>query len=681
MNVYTNLLHFYAKNLRRSVFYIATILFGFIILISRFIVRQFDQFQVENYGGFIGETVIITQGLFLCYMVYFYKVFSDELKYGVQNFFVNSYSILLKKIGALVTIHVLVQLVVLLIQTLLLFIFYRIWSIPYSSFYIDSAIFLFYYMFIPILIGSLIGILIATILEKNKSSIVVILFVWVLLGPLNTELFREYFRSIPIGDIKSFWKLGVSNSEGVFISYKGFEISKVNFYKGIIFLLLNVSLILFTLLKWNKKSGVQLKVMISGVAAVICILLIGDRVLKANDNLLFSYADIDKEREYYTASLSDQISPIEQYQIDGYHIMLDFDEYYNAQVDIDISHLKDKDIYFTLYHGYEIKNVKDYMNRELDYQHVGDFVEIQLADENTERITFTYAIKASPVILFEKKNKYLPSYTSWIPTPGKTPLFYNDPIGGKLMTNIQSQDKDILYTMQIESSDEIQIKTNLNEVDQDKFEGISNGVTLIIGDFLSYETPEGIEVIYPNDWRDIRKDWTVFEETATLILAEGNAILGNEIIPTKLPKHLIFDSHQQISYLNNEFLILNLESLYSLSSPLTLQYLPQELLKVMTEDLMEDISEDAYSNWLDLSSMFIKFQVDLVQEEYTYYPDEYEYATAEEKSSIQFVYNRFFEIDPQQQRKFLKEWYQQLGLFDNDWSAVEKLMIEVGGNE
>ena len=684
VNIYVNLLGFYFKSLSRSIFYLVTILFGFFILISRFIVRQFDKFQLQNYGDFLGETGLITQGLILCYMVYFYKIFSEELKYGVQSFFVNSYSILLKKIGALLTVHVLIQLVILLIQILLIYIFYRVWSIPYSSFYIDSAIFLFNYMFIPLLIGSLLGILIATMLGRSKLSIVVILLVWVLLGPLNTELFRDYFRSIPIGDIKSFWQLGVSNSERVFISYNGFELSKMNFYKNIIFLILNFVFLLFVLLKWNTKSGVKLKVFISGIVAVIFVTVIGNQVLKSSDNMLFSYADYHTERDFYKEPFENKTFQIEPYQIEGYHIMLNFKEYYNAQVEIEISKPKSRELNFTLYHGYEMKSLKDNMNRELNYQHLGDYVEIQLVDENIESITFTYAIKASPSILFEKRNKYLPAYTSWIPTQGKKQLFYDDRIGNRLMTNVQSKNMDVKYSMKVEGTEGNPIITNLNEVDHNKFEGVSNGVTLLQGNFLSYETPEGIEVIYPNDWRNIRKDWTEFKKIATLILVEGNAILGDELIPTNLPKLIIFDSTQNISFISADSLIMNLDSLYSLSSPLTLQYLSQELLKVMTEH-MEGIEEDAYNNWLNLSSLFIRLQLDVESEGAffveAYYPEEYSYVSTEEKSSIKYVYNHFFELDLQQQREFLKEWYRQLSLIDNNWLAVEELMIEVGENK
>jgi hypothetical protein len=74
-----------------------------IMFIFRFVIRQNDLHGMTDYGNFVGEMTLIVQAVMLLFMVFFYKLFSDEYKFGANNLFIGSFRITLLKIDIIST--------------------------------------------------------------------------------------------------------------------------------------------------------------------------------------------------------------------------------------------------------------------------------------------------------------------------------------------------------------------------------------------------------------------------------------------------------------------------------------------------------------------------------------------------------------------------------------------------
>ncbi|OOP68733.1 hypothetical protein BWZ43_09090, partial [Heyndrickxia oleronia] len=101
MNIFLNLFLFYNKRLLKSFFYLGTMLFMVVMLFLRFFIDDNKAYDYMDYGSFVGEMMLIIQAVMLLFIVFFYRLFSDEYKFGANNLFVGSFRITLLKIAAL----------------------------------------------------------------------------------------------------------------------------------------------------------------------------------------------------------------------------------------------------------------------------------------------------------------------------------------------------------------------------------------------------------------------------------------------------------------------------------------------------------------------------------------------------------------------------------------------------
>ncbi len=71
MALFTRLSWFYAKQMGKSILYMGTYTFLLIMLMMRFLIRQYDSFGKTDYGNFVGEMTLIVQATMLLFMVFF----------------------------------------------------------------------------------------------------------------------------------------------------------------------------------------------------------------------------------------------------------------------------------------------------------------------------------------------------------------------------------------------------------------------------------------------------------------------------------------------------------------------------------------------------------------------------------------------------------------------------------
>jgi hypothetical protein len=130
---------------------------------------------MEEYGQLPGEIAMIVQMVSICYMVFFYRIHSNEMLYGVQSFFVDGYRIMLEKISAMFAAHFMWVAIMLVATYGMFMVIYFNVGIEPSTFYLSLLRFLIIYMFAPLVLSMLFGVFVAMLFGIKKSSFFVIL--------------------------------------------------------------------------------------------------------------------------------------------------------------------------------------------------------------------------------------------------------------------------------------------------------------------------------------------------------------------------------------------------------------------------------------------------------------------------------------------------------------------------
>lgn len=184
------LLLFYFKQIFKSKLYIGASVFFIGLLISRFIL--FFSNPLEEYGQLPSEVLMIVQMVSLFYIIFFYRIHSNEMLYGVQSFFVDGYRIMLEKISAMFVAHF-ICMGILLVTTYGMFaIIYLSVGIEPSTLYLSLFRFLLNYMFAPLILSMLFGVVVAMIFGIKKSSFFAILL---LILVIFIDLIYSFFQS------------------------------------------------------------------------------------------------------------------------------------------------------------------------------------------------------------------------------------------------------------------------------------------------------------------------------------------------------------------------------------------------------------------------------------------------------------------------------------------------------
>ncbi|MED3665812.1 ABC transporter permease, partial [Geobacillus kaustophilus] len=182
---------FYWKRLLKSKLYIGASFSFFLLLAVRFTLFFTDPYNMESYGDIPHEVFMLVQIVSLFYIVWFYLLYSNELRYGVSSWFADGYRILLEKMSALLAVHALYQGIMLMMSCGVFSIVYLFVGVEPSDLYLSLLRFLAVYQFGPLVLTVLYGVIIALLLETKKVSFFAMLLVWILTGPMTTELFID----------------------------------------------------------------------------------------------------------------------------------------------------------------------------------------------------------------------------------------------------------------------------------------------------------------------------------------------------------------------------------------------------------------------------------------------------------------------------------------------------------
>ncbi|EPR26579.1 hypothetical protein I656_03779 [Geobacillus sp. WSUCF1] len=245
---------FYWKRLLKSKLYVGASILFFVLLLVRFVLFFSDDMNagMEYSGDLPSEVFMLVQIVSLFYIVWFYFLYSNELRYGVSSWFADGYRILLEKMSALLAVHALCQGIMLMMSYGVFSLVYLFVGVEPSDLYWSLLRFLAVYQFGPLVLTVLYGVIIALLLETKKVSFFAMLLVWILTGPMTTELFIDLSKTVHARDWTSLLFIGKHAIQQAYDSYIGFEVDRGGEWKWAAWFLSLVGLALLSSIRFTQ---------------------------------------------------------------------------------------------------------------------------------------------------------------------------------------------------------------------------------------------------------------------------------------------------------------------------------------------------------------------------------------------------------------------------------------------
>ncbi|OQP13222.1 ABC transporter permease [Geobacillus zalihae] len=681
MTLFTSLSWFYAKQMGKSILYMGTYTFWFIMLMMRFLIRQHDSFGKTDYGNFVGEMTLIVQAAMLLFMVFFYKLFSDEYRFGANLLFAGSLRITALKIAALFVNHLLFLSFFTGLQVVLVWQFYRTWGLPFSSLYTETASYIAVYWLLPFVFAFFLGIFTALLFGKNRLSFAWMMVIWLAIGPMNTQLFSRYFHRIPFSDIRSLFYIGPLNMDDVFRDVVGYNVSLPTYMK-LLFWILTSMMAVWAILWKTARTTKEKAAIITGVV----LLLAGDAWLFPHlftgNKLVFSYADLAKENVYYqTHNPTIQPSTL-HYSIERYDIQLEAKNGVHAKVKVTLRQIGGDTLSFVLYHHFSLKRITDQTGKQLPFIQQGDVITVKRSPNRlTDEWTFEYQMNDSAQIPISPHYLFLPSDFSWVPTKAEhAPFAFVNVHSSPVPVSMQPS-HPIRYTLSFHGT--APFYTNLPRRSDGTYEGVvSGGITAVAGMFVK-EKIGPWQIVHPADWPNLERDWPVFERHVRRI--HHDIVQMFDLKEAKLPTNIVLlaPHGEQRSVYSSDHLLLQIDTPYSLRSQEgTLMYLPE----IITEGLLwrgvhssmqKEVFQALLARWFQ-QQLALPYSGGDLTFDLTLSVDSPDVKTEEVLRQLSGEYER---LSDEKKQTFLALWYKQMREgADGSWEKVIQLirMVQEG---
>lgn len=665
-----NLVMFYSKRLVTSKFYMGTLLVYMLLLVVQYIGLYKRSNMIDN-GNVLSIFFTAQQMLFLVYAVYFYRLFAEERAFSIERYFVDAYRILCQKIAAMAFVHMIIQGIFFLIQTLFVWCFYKAVSVPWSSFYLESGLFILLYCWLPTFISLAIGVVVASMVGKHKISFAILLMIWLLLGPMNTEIFSDYIRQIQSDDWRSFLYLSTMSIYQVYQSYIGYSYSLGTVWKGISWIFLSILLLLISLLRY---STIRKQRIATAVAFfLVGVLAIGSIYqMTLEDSRAFNYADEQAESAYYqnyTGSLADL-----RYHIAQYTIKIE-DTENQLSTTIALEQVQTTTPTFQLHHAFPIQRIVDEHGQEQTFQRQGDMVSVNIKPTTTA-LTFDYTLTSQYFAKVHRNRWLLPATVGWYPKRSDEPIMqYVDFLGYSraILNPIQKP----AVKFQVHSSQELLL--NIPKIKPMLYEGVVDGLAMIKAPFQQQKIKR-YQVVYPLDWTDTTTQF----EVMIARMEQVNQDL-KKLIPSSrsLPDILVFQSGGGTVQWHDHFLLYPTDSLYAIDSIDSTAYLLPS--KLAFAHMNQQLGNPAMAEeWQELTSIILSMRHKIAQAGFELIQPKsvnYYELSATDQQSADFVYSQVLQADEELQNRLLSTWFAKIEQVQNNWQKIEQLVREVLQNE
>ncbi|WP_343070791.1 ABC transporter permease [Bacillus sp. REN10] len=637
---------FYIKQIAKSKLYIGASVLFFLLLISRLILFFSNPYDMEQYGQLPSEVAMIVQMVSIFYMIFFYRIHSNELLYGIQSFFVDGYRIMLEKICAMFVAHFMYQGMMLVVTyTIYTGIYFSVGIEP-SSFYLSLLRFLVIYMFTPLMLSMLYGLVVAMIFGTKKSSFIVILLMWIVTGSMSTELFFDFFHTVHAGEWQSLLFIGMNTVQHVYNSYIGFDVHWGNELKLITWFLILTGMILILSLRWTRRKR-ERSLVIKVLLGVLCLSMVTTYGVVELSTKAFSRADDSTETDYYI-NVNEAEADL-RYEIESYSISL---EGKKATVQVKFSEMNTLEPSFQLYHAYPVKSIQA-GSEKINFERDGDILTVHLP-MNQPSLTFHYEIVDSSFIPHTNNRIVLLADKAWYPKKRDSHMYeINKDIGEIELSERFSPEESYFFTVKTEEV----LFSNLPRHGE-VYSGEAQAVTLIKGqgNRLTYGD---YQIAYPADWPEMKK-----RVPKVLSQLEKTVHEVQQLAPTtiqSLPTSIVFSNYGLSSLVTKDHLVYNTNYGDAVDSYETTKDFQENMLKLAVQ---RKGSYKLYREWTNLSSQFIRQKKDWKIESKERSVESFS-LPKEEQESIEFIYHHFYQLNHAQQQQFLREWYQKM---DEKWT-------------
>lgn len=650
---------FYFRNISRDKLYLTASVTLIVFLITRIIMYMNTWFEQENFGQLPAEIVVIVQTISILFMINFYRIFANELRFGIHNFFTDGYKILIEKITGLLLVHISFQIILTFLIYAVFSVVYFFLGIEWSMLYIDLFRFLIDYMFFPLFISALIGVITALIFGANKISVFFILLFWFFAGVINQEIFYSFFSTVESNDWKSLLSIGPNNIYTVYKSYIGFDLSIGLELKLFTWLFMLILILLLASTKWIiiKRE----KMIVLSIILLLSFLSFGIGYLSLHQNdMAFSNGDLIHETTNYK-----QMNPVDtnlNYTINQYNIELNGDVV-RAELNFDSTNTNNPS--FQLYHAYPIQKVM-VDGKEVTYSREGDIIHINTNTDNFENMVFNYELTDTNLVPYTKKRTLLLANHAWYPKKRKHHVYENDLHTGSIaITESVPRTIDESYSFRLKADD--LLFTNIN-AQNNYYEGETSALSIIKGQGNSL-TYNNYDILYPADWPKMSKRIQEVIDRLETVFDEINRIIPMKV--DSLPPKIVFTNEESSSFMNNEHLI------YTTSGS-SLAINDEEAMKDFEKTLMELTIEpkgrnEMFQEWINMSVQMIKREKGF----HVYEPGPtIDILETNFKEEVGSIHSKFNSLDIEEKRNILEQWYT---LMDDSWTWEDvKLLVEEG---
>lgn len=625
-----------------------------------------DPYDMEAYGQLPHEVFMLVQMVSIFYIVFFYLLHSKELLYGVQSFFTDGYRIMLEKMSAMFAVHVLCQGVMAVVAYGIFSIVYFVVGIEPSDFYLSLFRFLIVYMFAPLSLSIMYGLMVAMLLGTKKSSFFVMLVVWIITGSMTTELFIDFFETVHANDWKSLLFIGKHAVQHVYNSYIGFEVDRGNEWKLLTWFLVLFGMILMLSLRWTlttRERNVVMKVLLM---LPFLIVLTAYSSLQSNTKA-FTRADQTTEINDYRKMNRDVKTDL-RYDIQSYSISLKEKQ---ATVHVKFSRMDTMKPTFQLYHAYPIKWIQA-NHKRVKFAREGDIVTVYLP-EGTTSLTFRYDIVDTSFIPYTNGRTVLLADKAWYPKKRASQMYkiYEFTIYGtkeriwwdEFTDQFLPREKHA-FTLKVDGD---VLFCNLPKRGS-VYSGEAQAVTLIKG--------QGNQLVYEDYHITYPADWPKMEERVPTVLSQLEKTLHEvqQLAPTtvqSLPKAIVFSSFGLSSFMANDHLVYNTQDLYAIDKYHMKQDFYEKMLRLSVQRKGSYIM---YNEWIHMATQFMMQKRGLqIVPTLRSFPS-YSLPKADQEL-IESIYHYFHQLSLEQQQQFLRQWYQEM---DETWTWNQVLELVKG---
>lgn len=661
-----NLVIFYSKRLVTSKFYMGSLLVYTLLLVVQYY-RGYQRHHIIDYGSVLRIFFTSQQILFLVFAVYFYRLFASERAYSIERYFVDAYRILGQKIAAMTFVHMSIQGIFFLIQILLVWGFYRAVSIPWSSIYLEVVPFVILYCWLPTFISLAIGVMVASMVGRHKISFAILLMIWLLLGPMNTEIFLDYFRQIQADDWRSFLYLSTMSIYEVYQSYIGYSYSLGTVWKGMGWLFVSVLVLLISLLRFStlRKQRIATAMaffLVSGLA-------IGSIYqMTREDSSAFNLADEQAESVYYQDHTAPQADL--RYHISQYTIKVE-DIGNLLSTTIALEQVQTTTPTFQLHHAFPIQRIVDEQGKEQPFQRQGDMVNVSI-QPTTTALTFDYTLTSQYFVKVHRDRWLLPATGGWYPKRSAEPIMqYVDFLGYSRAILNPIQEPTVKF--QVQSKQELLL--NIPKIKPTIYEGVVDGLAVIKAP-AQQQTIGRYQVVYPLDWTDTTAQFELMIARMEQVNQDLKKLIPNS---RSLPGMLVFQSGGGTVQWHDHFLLYPTDSLYEIDSIESTAYsLP---IKLAFAHINQQVSNPATAEeWHDLTGLILAMRHEIAQAGARIFqpiPFNYHGLSTTDQQSADFVYSQVLQADEELQDLLLSTWFAKIEQVQNDWQQIEQLVREV----